>query len=165
MTVRKLLIAMAIAVMALGSSPASAATGRQDFILVTSGSTEGPTGRVAAVGTVNATGTAQRLSFTVSPTGEVREDTRYTFPSGSVVNSFVGRPETFTFDPRTCITRLSIGGTYTIHSGTGVFEGASGGGTITSDIRQIQTRTAQGCTGPTYEVTVVKFTGTIDLPD
>ena len=155
---------MAIALMALGGSPAGAATGPQDFILVTRGSTEGPTGRVTAVGTVNATGMAQRLSFTVSPTGEVREDTRYTFSSGSVVNSFVGRPESFTFEPRTCITRLSIGGTYNIHSGTGVFEGATGGVTITSDIRQMQTRTAEGCAGPTYEVTVVRFTGTIGLP-
>ena len=162
---RRLLFALLVVVAALDGSAAGAATGDQDFVLVTRGSTSGPTGRVTAVGTINDTGSAQRLSFAISPTGEVTESTLYTFPSGTVVNTFVGRPETFTFDPRTCVTRLSIVGTYTIHDGTGVFEGATGSGTITSDIRQYQTRTADGCSGPTYELSIVRFTGTIELPD
>ena len=162
---RKLLVAIGIVLAVLEGSPAAAATGRQDFILVTRGSTAGPTGEVVARGVVNDAGSAERLSFTIGPTGEGREDTLYTFSSGTVVNSFVGRPEAFSFDPHTCITRLSIGGTYTLHDGTGVFEGATGGGTVTSDIRQIQTRTAEGCADPGFEVTVVRFTGTIDLPD
>ena len=154
-----------VAVLLLGApSPAVALSGTQEFHLFVVGPGPVPPGRVVAIGVINAQGTAQQVSVQQNPDGSFTGVNIYTFPAGSVIVQFTGRPTSFQFDPVRCITSFAVSGTFTIIGGTGAYAGASGSGTFTSEGQSILRRTVSGCSPPSYEVTKVLDVGTINLP-
>lgn len=158
------LFAILAVLLVAAPSPALATTGRQDFHLFVVGPGPTPPGRVVASGVINASGTARQISLVPNPDGSVTGTNIYSFPDGDITVRFTGAPTSFEFDPVRCINRFTAAGTFDILGGTGAYAGASGGGTFTSEGRNILTRTASGCSPPSYEVTRVHDVGTITLP-
>ena len=161
---RKALFAATAALTALVGFPgaAGAATGAQQFTLVFVGTfTPGAsnTGTAAATGVINAVGQGVNSGFLVQPDGTFQGSNRLDFPQGSLNISFAGHLTGFSFDPVTCITRITGTGTWMITSGTGAFVGTTGSGTFTNNVTLVGSQGEGNCSGATTEISVIRLTG------
>jgi hypothetical protein len=147
--------------------PATAATGPETFRLVFVGTfTFGAsnTGTVSAVGPITAVGQAVNSGFVPDQFGNFTGSNQLRFPAGNLNVNFGGHLDSFSFDPRTCITQITGHGTWTVASGTGAYTGTTGGGTFVNNVTLVGTRTAQGCGEPTREISQITLTGAISTP-
>jgi hypothetical protein len=128
--------------------PAGAAEPHQNQRFLVAGTVENPTAFVAASGVVEGPGTltAQSADFH-QETNSYDETDLLAVGSGSLQVAVHGVFNTwpFTLDPATCAQRGTVSGTWTISSGAGLLEGATGGGTLSGIFLTYAARTATGC--------------------
>jgi hypothetical protein len=154
--VRKALVAL-VGAAALLAAPGAAwgagSSGPQNFTLI-SQSENSQT--VMASGVINAVGRDVVVSDTVD---------RFVFPDGALRIRHTPKHSTQRFDPQTCIGHFTETGTFTVVSGTGAYQGATGSGTYRVEGAFFGTRTSKGCSdrGATVLV-VIRATGHINLP-
>ena len=169
MRLRKTVLALALATLPTVAlaGPAAAVSGPQTFRLffvgsfVAGASNAGP---VFATGPVTAAGTAVNSGFVVEPDFTFVGNNQLHFDEGSVFVEFEGQLDSFDFDPRTCVTRITGHGTWEVGDASGEFEGTTGGGTFTNDVTLIGRRTATGCSTQQTEVSRITLEGEIDVP-
>lgn len=169
MRLRKTVLALALAtvpVLAL-AGPASAASGAETFRLffvgsfVPGASNAGP---VVASGPIVGVGTAVNSGFIVDQNNRFVGNNRLEFSSGTVFVDFAGQLDSFSFDPRTCVTTITGHGTWTVNHATSSLTGTSGGGTFTNNVTLIGRRTATGCSTETTEVSRITLVGAVNAP-
>ena len=167
---RKTVLALALVivpVLAL-AGPASADSGPQTFRLffigtfVPGASNAGP---VVATGPITGRGTAVNSGFIIDENNEFVGNNQLHFRSGTVLVAFAGQLDSFEFDPRTCITRITGHGTWEVADATDSLEGTTGGGTFTNDVTLISRRTATGCSADTTEISRITLVGNVEAPD
>jgi hypothetical protein len=150
------------------AGPAHAATGQQKFWLIFGGDPRaGAPGTVLASGVVNGRGTDVTIDQHVNPDGSETDIDLITLPGGTITIEDTDPGGVFAFDERACVARLSTdAGTFTVKSGTGAYNGASGGGTFSARGVVIFDRLpGGGCSEePRSFSAVVSVTGTITVP-
>jgi len=166
MQVRRLVSAAAIAGLAIAGAPgeAVAATATHQFRVVKIGAN---TGTVIAQGPFYGVGTEENTRHQV-PLGSPFRVT-FSFPHGDLSMSARPGPPQIDADPVTCVTRVTLQVTNVISGGTGVYAGATGTGSGTSNITLIRGRAADGsCLGPAsppiFEIASVQASHTLALP-
>ncbi len=167
MRLRKTVLALALATLPTVAlaGPATADSGPQTFRLffvgsfVAGGSNAGP---VFATGPITESGRAVNSGFVVEPDFTFVGNNQLNFEEGTVFVDFEGQLDSFDFDPRTCVTRISGHGTWEVGDASGEFEGTTGGGTFTNDVTLIGRRTATGCSTQQTEVSRITLEGDID---
>ena len=163
------MLALALTAVPLSAlaAPANAATGAQTFRLffigsfVPGGSNTGP---VVATGPITAFGSAVNSGFIVDENGQFVGNNQLRFPDGTVFVNFTGGLDSFDVDPRSCITRITGGGTWTVGDATDSYEGTTGGGTFENVVKLVGRRTAEGCSNQNTEITRITLTGTVTVP-
>lgn len=140
-------------------------TGSQRFTVLIPA--DGP-GTVIATGVVTGVGSEVDTREQVPPSSPFQAT--YTFPEGQLFAtvSAAGRPQV-EFNPRSCVTTITIVDTATITGGTGAFEGASGSSTEKVRVTSVAGRGSDGrCLGPEspplFELAVIRSEGTLSLP-
>jgi len=112
-------------------------------------------GRVIATGVFTAVGTDVATNAS--------SDT-FTFPNGTVVLSHTETEDHASFDPVSCVGRVSGHGTYTITGGTGAYAGISGHGTDSFRLTMVAAHTLQGCSEePVAQVDIVRLVGPVSF--
>jgi hypothetical protein len=169
MRLRKSVLALALVtvpVLAL-AGPASAQSGAQTFRLffvgsfVPGASNAGP---VVASGPIVGVGSAVNSGFVVDQNGQFVGNNRLEFSSGTVFVDFEGQLDSFSFDPRTCVTTITGHGTWEVNHATGRLTGTTGGGTFTNNVTLVARRTATGCSTETTEISRITLVGSVDAP-
>lgn len=154
--VRKKVVAVLVAVMALAGLSGTAAadtSGAQRFLLVIVG--EDDPGRVIAFGPITSVGTFQEID---------EENVAFVFPEGTIFLHVPNEEESENFNERTCSGSFSFSGPWTITSGTGDFEDATGSGTFSGRGRFIGVRTDEGCSEEEgFFSLIVRAQGEVDL--
>jgi len=169
MRLRKTVAALALTalpVVAL-AGPADAASGTETFRLFFTGSFvfgASNTGSVFASGPITGAGSAVNSGFIVDQNNQFVGNNRLNFDEGTVFVNFEGELDTFSFDPRTCLTRITGHGTWEVGDANGELEGTTGGGTFTNTVLLIGRRTATGCSTQQTEVSRITLTGDIETP-
>jgi hypothetical protein len=169
MRFRKTVLALALATLPVASiaGPANAASGAQTFRLffvgsfVAGASNSGP---VFGSGPITAVGTAVNSGFIVGENGEFVGNNQLRFSNGTVFVDFQGRLDSFEFDPRTCVTRITGHGTWEVGDASDELEGTTGGGEFTNNVTLVGRRTATGCSTETTEISRITLEGEIDTP-
>jgi len=112
-------------------------------------------GRVVATGAFSAVGT---------DTANNASNDTFRFPNGTVVLSHTETEDHASFDPVTCVGRVSGHGSYTITGGTGAYAGIKGHGTSTFRLTVVAAHTSQGCgEEPVAQVNVVQLVGPVSF--
>lgn len=140
-------------------------TGTQRFTVLIPA--DGP-GTVIATGVVTGVGSEVDTREQVPP-GTPFQAT-YTFSEGQlfVTVAAAGRPHV-DYNPRSCVTTMTLVDTATINGGTGAFEGATGSSTETVRVTSVAGRGDDGrCLGrehpPIFELGIIRSEGTLTLP-
>ncbi len=158
-------IVVAVAALMAGGGIASAESGPQTFVLFQGPGQEHFT--VYAAGPISGVGTDLLLEEGIDPsTGRTQRKTETVFPEGSTFNTLTVLENRLSFDPRTCVVRISGRSHLDITGGTGAYEGATGSGEVTFQAISIAERAPEGCSrtqARTYAVAYV--TGTATVPD
>ena len=165
---KKFVAAAIVGGLALMTSPnqvLAETTGNQRFTVLIPA--EGP-GTVIATGVVTGVGSEVDTRKQVPP-GSPFQAT-YTFREGQLFATVAaaGRPQV-EFNPRSCVTTITLVDTATITGGTGAFEGATGSSTDTVRVTSVAGRDAEGrCLGPEhppiFELGIIRAEGTLSLP-
>ena len=168
MTVKTFVAAALVGGLALMTSPSQVlaeTTGTQRFTVLIPA--DGP-GTVIATGVVTGVGSEVDTREQVPP-GSPFQAT-YTFREGQLFATVAaaGRPQV-EFNPRSCVTTITLVDTATITGGTGAFEGASGSSTDTVRVTSVAGRGDDGrCLGPEhppiFELGIIRSEGTLTLP-
>lgn len=117
-----------------GARAGSAVTGTEHFQLVGTSATPS-TGHVIAYGVFTGAATVDHMGKTA----------KFVFSNGSFkVTHKYGNGGTQSFDPKTCLVRVSEPGTYTISGGTGKYKGITGHGKFTFTLLAIGAKNGQG---------------------
>ena len=122
---------------------------------------------VYASGPIGGVGTDFLLGEGVDPsTGRTQRMTETVFPGGSTFNTLTVQENNLTFDPRTCVARITGRSHLDITGGTGDYQGVSGSGEVTFQAISIAERTPEGGCSRTNTRTysVAYITGTATLP-
>lgn len=170
MRLRKTVLALALVVLPIAAlaGPANAESGPQTFRLffvgsfVAGASNAGP---VFATGPITASGSAVNSGFVVDEFGQFVGSNQLRFDQGTIFVDFEGQLDSFSVDPRTCVTRITGHGTWEVGDASGAYEGTTGSGTFTNDVTLIGRRTATGCSTQTTEVSRITLEGEVDVPD
>jgi hypothetical protein len=142
--VRKALAAVIGAVLvttALGGASLAAAStrtvvsGTEHFQLMNNSATS-KTSSIIAAGTFTAGGTSTATS---------RTTTTVTFPDGTFVITHSKGTGTHSFNPRTCLFKGNLKGTYTLGSGTGAYANLSGSGTYQVSLLGVAAKSGGRC--------------------
>jgi hypothetical protein len=170
MRLRKTMVALALSALPVvaAGGPASAASGTETFRLFFTGTFVfggSNTGSVFASGPINAAGSAVNSGFIVDQFGQFTGNNVLRFDEGTLFVNFAGSLDSFDFDPRTCVTRITGHGTWEVADASDDLAGTTGGGTFRNDVTLIQRRTASGCSEETTEVSRITLTGPIETPD
>jgi hypothetical protein len=138
------------------ASATPAATGTEHFQTLTTSATAKTTG-VIAIGLFTAGGT----SF------EGRTTATFKFPGGTLQVRHSRGTGNHTFNPRTCLLRLNLHGTYTVGHGTGKYAGISGHGQYQLSILAIGAKVHGKCSQsrpPTSFQKIINASGPVSLP-
>ncbi|MDQ4070171.1 MAG: hypothetical protein M3203_11975 [Actinomycetota bacterium] len=151
---RKLLLGALMLVTVLATAgPAHGQTPNQSFTLIIHGEPHiGPaiaTGRFVGIGTIE----------------EPVEDVGLlTFASGTLTFLGLFDEESTEFDDQTCVGVFTTSGRYVVTEGTGIFEGATGGGYLSGRAIFVTERTPEGCSEKEiFAIAVFYLTGTLYL--
>lgn len=160
-----LVLGLVIALVAIPGTAAQGESGTQRFRIIENPSTQ-PGGRIVGTGTFSGVGTTIVHYFDISPDGSSFQGSdTFVFDEGTLTVEFQGFFTDFRLQPRSCVAH-SQGTTtqFSVVSGTGVFEGATG--SLASTDRAIVwfERGPDGCT---FEVSrynaFIDITGTLEL--
>ncbi len=170
MRLRKTILALVVAALSIVAlaGPASAVSGEQQFRLFFIGSFvpgAANTGPVFATGPITDSGSAVNFGFVIDENNQFVGNNELRFSEGTVFIAFEGQLDSFSFDPRTCVTRITGHGTWTVADADGAYEGTTGSGTFVNDVTLVGRRTAQGCSAQQTEITRITLTGEVDVPD
>ncbi|HEV2811040.1 MAG TPA: hypothetical protein VGV93_11680 [Acidimicrobiales bacterium] len=151
---------VAVTAMLALAGPAAAASEAQRFTVLLGGDVD----RVIAAGPVKGVGVLETDSHEFNPDdGSVVVANRFVFDGGTLLVTFRGQAQ---LEPvATCVTRTAIDGTFEITGGTGIYEGARGGGTFIDRGVFVTRRTSDGCSDDGVFRAIIRATGTITLPD
>ena len=135
---------------------------RQTFVLYQAPGEEHFT--VYAAGPISGVGTDYLLGESVDPsTGRTQRTTETVFAEGTTFNTLTVLENSLSFDPRTCVARITGRSHLDITGGTGAYEGVTGSGEVTFQAISVGQRTEDGCsrTGArTYSVAYISGTAT-----
>ncbi len=166
MNVRRLVSAAAIGGLALVGAPgeAMAETAAHDFRIVKLGANPGT---VIAQGPFYGVGTETNTRHQV-PLGSPFNVT-FSFNHGELYLNAIPAPPQVDSDPISCVTRITLQVNNVVTGGTGVYTGATGTGSGTSNITQIRGRAADGSclplsSPPIFELANVRAVETLTLP-
>ncbi len=155
--VRRALLSFAAAAVGLGllGGPASALAGEAQLFMVGTG--PGLPETVTVYGDVF-TGVGSRALL-----GGGRQD--WIFGQGTLSVRAVPSPRTETVDETTCEHTVVVQQRLIVEGGTGVFEGATGGGSFTNTRRAFHLSGPEGCSHESiFEFTIIEGSVTLDLP-
>ncbi len=156
---------VAIVALVAGAGSAFAAAAPQAFVLFQGPGQEHFT--VHAAGPISGVGTDFLLGQSVDPaTGRTQRQTETVFESGTTFNTLTVLENNLSFDPRTCVARITGWSHLDITGGTGAYEGVTGSGEVTFFAISISERTPEGCSrtaSRTYSIAYI--TGTANVPD
>ncbi len=160
----KRLTAFVSAVLALAVTSSSAAwgetSGAQRFTVVQVGEEQA---RVFAAGPVTGVGVDVIESEAENPDGSIQFTDAFVFNGGTVRISGTGTASG-EFDPKTCVGRRRLAGSFVLLGGEGRFSGASGSGNWTGEVTFGLRRTRSGCSEQeTFSMVVFRFSGTAML--
>lgn len=166
---KKALLASVTAVVALAgfTGMAGATTGPQKFQLVFTGTfTPGAsnTGTAVASGTIRGVGQGVNSGFLVNPDGTFAGSNKLVFPQGTIFISFTGHLTGSSFDFRTCLTKITGVGVWSITGGTGAFATTTGSGTFSNTVNLVGSQGAGNCSGSTTEISQITLSGTVTTP-
>lgn len=133
-----------------------AATGTEHFQLMSTSATS-KTSSIIAYGVFTAGGTDTR---TTSSTDTV------TFPKGTFVITHSKGTGTQSFNPKTCLLKINVKGTYSLGSGTGAYATISGSGTYQLNILAIGAKSGGTCSKtlpPVAFQQVIRASGPVTL--
>lgn len=166
MNVRKLLSIAVVGGLTLLGTPgeAVAATADHQFRIIKLGANPGT---VIAQGPFYGAGTETNTRHQV-PLGSPFTVT-FSFAHGDLYLNAAPAPPRIEADPVTCVTRITLQVRNDITGGTGVYAGATGTGSGTSNITQIRGRAADGSclplsSPPIFELANVRAVETLTLP-
>ncbi len=154
---RRGLLFLVATVLGLGmlSGSASAVTGEAHLFMFGTG--PGLPDTVTMYGDVF-TGVGTRVLL-----GGGRQD--WVFDQGTLSLRVAPSPRTETFDETTCEHTVVVQQQLTVEGGTGVFEGATGGGSFTNTRRAFHLPGPDGCSHESIlEFTLIEGSMTLDLP-
>jgi hypothetical protein len=138
------------------ASARTAVSGTEHFQLMTTSATS-KTSSVIATGVFTAGGTDTR---TTNSTDTV------TFPTGTFVITHSKGTGTQSFNPKTCLLKANLTGTYTLGSGTGAYANLSGSGTYQLSILAVAAKSGGTCSKtlppPTFQQ-VIDTSGPVSL--
>jgi hypothetical protein len=156
-----LLLVVAVVVFIGLPAPAWAQQGNQRFIGIS-------TVPGATTGTVFATGPITGVGTFAFPNGSGPLPGQLAFDDGTVSVTIVPSPSPIDSNPRTCLVRVGLSGTFQVTGGTERFSGASGSGTYTGRAFVLLARGADGeCDPegqPQFSFGVVNLTGNVSVP-
>ena len=166
---KKALLASVTALVALAgfSGAADAASGPQKFQLVFTGTfTPGAsnTGTAVASGTIRGVGQGINSGFLVNPDGTFAGSNKLVFSQGTIFIGFTGHLTSSSFDFRTCLTKITGVGNFTVTGGDGAFTGTTGSGTFSNKVDLVGSQGAGNCSGPTTEISQITLTGNVSVP-
>ena len=142
-------------------APAWAQQGKQRFI-GTSTVPGAPTGTVYATGPITGVGTF------VFPQGPGPLPGQLNFDDGTVFVTVIPNPSVTDSNPRTCLVRVGLSGTFHVTGGTEGLSGATGSGTYTGRAFVLLARGPDGeCDPegePQFSFGVVDLTGNVSVP-
>jgi len=120
---------------------------------------------VYAAGPISGVGTDYLLEEGVDPsTGRTQRRTETVFPEGSTFNTLTVLESNLSFDPMTCVARITGRSHLEITGGTGAYEGVTGTGEVTFLAISVAQRTPEGCSRTdTRTYAVAYITGTSSL--
>ena len=166
MIVRRLLYGAVMGGLALAGAPAEAfaETATHHFRIVKLGANPGT---VIAQGPFYGVGTETNTRHQV-PLGSPFQVT-FSFAHGDLYLDARPGPPQIDTDPVTCVTRITLQVANVVTGGTGVYEGATGTGSGTSNITQVRGRAADGSclplsSPPIFEIANVRASETLTLP-
>jgi hypothetical protein len=134
-----------------------AVSGTEHFQLMTTSATSKTSG-IIAYGVFTKGGTDTR---TTSSTDTV------TFSNGTFVITHSKGTGTQSFNPKTCLLKVNLMGTYSLGSGTGAYANISGSGTYALSILAIGAKSGGTCSKtlpPTSFQQVIRASGPVSLP-
>lgn len=154
MTRRKLLLcALVMMTFLAASGPAHGQTPNQRFTLIIHG--EPHIGPAIATGRFVGKGTIQE---------PVEDVGLLTFEEGTLTFLGLFDKEHTDFNDRTCVGVFTTSGRYVVTDGTGIFQGATGGGHLRGRATFVTERTAEGCgEREIFAIAVFHLTGTLNL--
>jgi hypothetical protein len=89
----------------------------------------------------------------------------WVFDQGTLSLRLVPSPRTETFDETTCDHAVVVQQRLIVEGGTGVFEGATGGGSFTNTRRAFHLPGPEGCSHESmFQFTIIEGSITLDLP-
>lgn len=155
------LAALATAMMLVSvAAPATAQAGTKQRFKIVFVNTQDEA-RIVGAGPISGAGTVYFLSAEEGPDGSFVETYRAEFPSGSVIVTATGANESFHFDPRSCVLRMTNSGTFTVSDGTGAYEGLGGEGTFTFRLTEVARQGPEGCSEESHGVGVASLVGSV----
>jgi hypothetical protein len=158
-------VAAVVVVLGMVSSAHADPADNQRFV-ITATDLSG-TSTLLATGPFHGVGTDHLVSHTDNPDGTSTDTDQFDLPAGMVFLRDTYRAE-ITTDPDSCVTRITVQGTYSLTGGTGAYSGATGAGTFSAAGTLVAHREEAGCLGfdapPRAFVEIVRGTGTTTLP-
>ncbi|HET9647706.1 MAG TPA: hypothetical protein VFP34_05675 [Microlunatus sp.] len=154
------------ATLATATPAAATDTANQRFVIMAHGTTM-TSRRLTATGPISGVGTDTLLDHNLNPDGTFTDIDRFDLPLGQVIlnDTYTATVRT---DPTTCVSKITVTGTYHIVSGTGHYTGATGTGTFTATGTLVAHRDPSGScldtTPPTAYEEIVHGTGSTTLP-
>jgi hypothetical protein len=139
-----------------GASARPAVSGTEHFQLMTTSATS-KTSSIIATGVFTAGGTDTR---TTNSTDTVA------FPTGTFVITHSKGTGTQSFNPKTCLLKVNMKGTYSLGSGTGAYANISGSGTYQLSILAVAAKSGGTCSRtlpPTSFQQVIRASGPVSL--
>ena len=116
------------------------------------------TSSIIATGVFTAGGTSTATSGTA---------TTVTFPNGTFVINHSKGTGTHSFNPKTCLFKGNVKGTYTLGGGTGAYANLSGTGTYQATILGVAAKSGGTCSAklpPTASQQLIRASGPVSLP-
>lgn len=141
---------------AASASPRAAASGTEHFQLMSTATT-GNKSSIIGTGVFTAGGTATRTSNTTATV---------TFSDGTFVITHSKGTGTQSFNPKTCLLKINLKGTYTLGSGTGAYASLSGSGTYQLSVLGVGAKSGGTCSKtlpPLASQQIIKASGTVTL--
>jgi hypothetical protein len=155
--------AAAASIAATGITAASAAprtgpavSGTEHFQLMSTSATS-KTSSIIATGVFTAGGTDTRTSSSTATE---------TFPTGTFVITHSKGTGTQSFNPKTCLLKVNLKGTYSLGSGTGAYANISGSGTYQLSILAVGAKSGGTCSRalpPVAFQQVIRASGPVSL--
>jgi len=146
----------AAGITAAAAAPRPAASGTEHFQLMSTSATS-KTSSLTAYGVFTAGGTDTRTT---------RSTDTVTFPNGTFVITHSKGTGTQSFNPKTCLLKVNLMGTYSLGSGTGAYAGISGSGTYQLSILAVGAKSGGTCSTtlpPTSFQQVIRASGAASL--